>query len=177
MSAASLSSGDLFVQILNYGGASIGGDAVINVTTDTLSVGGSLDSTINNSNSGTIGGNAAINMNVSGTLPSPMMPLFRFLAAMGRHRRRSISMAAVMMPAGRFLPLHRRNGTITFNNASAHADVLKAGVFGTNGVLNIGGGTLSADTTLELYASGSNGQLNFVSNVTAWRQQRKDFGG
>jgi hypothetical protein len=39
-------------------------------------------------------------------------------------------------------------------------------VFGSNGVLNIGGGTLSADTTLKLYAPGSNGQLNFVSNVT-----------
>jgi hypothetical protein len=44
--------------------------------------------------------------------------------------------------------------------------VLKVGVFGTNGVLNIGGGTLSADTELKLYASGSNGQLNFISNVT-----------
>jgi hypothetical protein len=54
---------------------------------------------------------------------------------------------------------------ITFNNASAHADVLKAGVFGTNGVLNVLGG-LSADSTLKLYAPGSNGQLNFVSNVT-----------
>ena len=51
-------------------------------------------------------------------------------------------------------------------NASAHADVLKAGVFGANGVLNMGGGMLSADTTLKLYAPGSNGQLNFVSNVT-----------
>ncbi|MEP6709582.1 MAG: hypothetical protein ABJB32_05565, partial [Verrucomicrobiota bacterium] len=46
------------------------------------------------------------------------------------------------------------------------ADVLKVGALGTNGVLNIGGGTLSADTTLKLYASGSNGQLNFTSNVT-----------
>jgi hypothetical protein len=42
----------------------------------------------------------------------------------------------------------------------------KPASFGTNGVLNIGGGTLSADTTLKLYAPGSNGQLNFVSNVT-----------
>jgi hypothetical protein len=58
------------------------------------------------------------------------------------------------------------HGSITFNNASAHADVLKAGVFGANGVLNVGGGTLSADTTLKLYAPGSNGQLNFISNVT-----------
>ena len=47
-----------------------------------------------------------------------------------------------------------------------HADVLKAGVFGANGILNIGGGMLSADTTLKLYAPGSNGQLNFMSNVT-----------
>jgi hypothetical protein len=30
----------------------------------------------------------------------------------------------------------------------------------------VGGGSLSADTTLKLYAPGSNGQLNFVSNVT-----------
>src|SRR5213079_139936 len=67
---------------------------------------------------------------------------------------------------GTFLTYMDGNGLITFNNASAHADILKAGVFGANGVLNIGGGTLSADTTLKLYAPGSNGQLNFVSNVT-----------
>jgi len=67
---------------------------------------------------------------------------------------------------GTFLAYIDGNGTITFNNASAHADVLKAGVFGANGVLSIGGGTLSADSTLKLYAPGSNGQLNFVSNVT-----------
>jgi FecR protein len=67
---------------------------------------------------------------------------------------------------GTFLTYIDGNGAITFNNASVHADVLKAGVFGANGVLNIGGGTLSADTMLKLYAPGSNGQLNFVSNVT-----------
>jgi hypothetical protein len=67
---------------------------------------------------------------------------------------------------GTFLNYIDGNGSITFSNASAHADVLKAGVFGTNGTLNIGGGTLSADTTLKLYAPGSNGQLNFFSNVT-----------
>ena len=39
-------------------------------------------------------------------------------------------------------------------------------MFGTNGVLNVGGGTLSADTTLKLYAPGSNGTIDFVSNVT-----------
>jgi hypothetical protein len=39
-------------------------------------------------------------------------------------------------------------------------------VFGANGVLIIGGGMLSADTELKLYAPGSNGSLNFISNVT-----------
>src|SRR5438477_12870138 len=58
------------------------------------------------------------------------------------------------------------NGLNAFNNASAHGDIRKAGVFGANGVLNICGGTLSADTMLKLYAPGSNGELNFVSNVT-----------
>ena len=58
------------------------------------------------------------------------------------------------------------NGTIGLNNASIHGDVLKVGALGANGVLNVGGGTLSADTTLKLYASGSNGQLNFISDVT-----------
>ena len=67
---------------------------------------------------------------------------------------------------GTFFNVIDGNGTIAFNNASVHADVLKVGAFGTNGVLNIGGGTLSADTTLKLYAPGSNGQLNFISNVT-----------
>src|SRR5262249_14124632 len=59
-----------------------------------------------------------------------------------------------------------QDGTITFTNATAHADVLKVGALGPNGAVIIGGGMLSADTTLKLYASGSNGQLNFVSNVT-----------
>lgn len=48
----------------------------------------------------------------------------------------------------------------------AHADVLKVGALGTNGVLTIGSGTLTADTTLKLYAPASNGQINFIANVT-----------
>ena len=40
--------------------------AAINLTANTLSVGGSLDALIDNT-VGSIGGNAAINMNVSGT--------------------------------------------------------------------------------------------------------------
>jgi len=40
------------------------------------------------------------------------------------------------------------------------------GVFGSNGTLRIGGGSISANTLLHLYAPGSNGTIDFVSNVT-----------
>ena len=67
---------------------------------------------------------------------------------------------------GTFLTLIDGSGAITFNNAIVHADVLKVGALGTNGVLSIGGGSFSADTTLKLYASGSNGSIDFVANAT-----------
>src|SRR4029077_3225587 len=48
----------------------------------------------------------------------------------------------------------------------AHADVIKVAALGNNGVLTIGNGVLSADTTLKLYSPGSNGTVNFVADVT-----------
>ena len=94
------------------------------------------------------------------------MPPFRFWAATERRGRAITFNGGSYDARGTFLTFIDQDGTITFNNANAHADVLKAGVFGSNGVLNIGGGMLSADTTLKLYAPGSNGRLNFISNVT-----------
>ena len=69
------------------------------------------------------------------------------------------------------------DGAITFNNASVHADVLKVGALGTNGVLNIGGGTLSADSTLKLYANSSNGTVNFIADVTLTGASTKIIAG
>ena len=46
-----------------------------------------------------------------------------------------------------------------------HAGTIKVGVFGNNGTLRIGGGSISADTLLRLYAPGSNGVIDFVGNV------------
>ncbi|MEY2544665.1 MAG: hypothetical protein QOE81_2126 [Verrucomicrobiota bacterium] len=58
-------------------------------------------------------------------------------------------------------------GQTTLNNATIHGDVVKISALGTNGVLNIGtANVLGADTILKLYAPGSNGTLNFLSNVT-----------
>ncbi len=49
---------------------------------------------------------------------------------------------------------------------TARGDIIKVGALGASGTLNVGQGTLSADSILKLYAPGSNGQLNFIANVT-----------
>jgi hypothetical protein len=147
-------------------GGTIGGSAVINVSAANVTA-NSLLAQIDNSTGATIGGNATINMNVPGTATVTNDATIAIYGSDG-----AVGGAAININGGNynvggtFLSYIDGNGTMTFNNATAHADVLKAGVFGANGVLNVGGGILSADTTLKLYASGSNGQLNFVSNVT-----------
>ena len=57
-------------------------------------------------------------------------------------------------------------GQVNLTNATLMADTIKVGALGDNGTLNIGGGTISADTVLKLYAGGSNGTIDFVNNVT-----------
>jgi hypothetical protein len=157
------------VEIDNEGGGHIGGDAAINVSAANITA-NSLLAQINNTG-GTIGANteggAVINMNVSGTATVTNDATVAIYGSDGAVGGAAININGGSYNAGgTFLTYIDGNGTITFNNATAHADVLKAGVFGANGVLNVGGGMLSADTTLKLYASGSNGVLNFVSNVT-----------
>ncbi len=44
--------------------------------------------------------------------------------------------------------------------------MVKANANGTNGVLTIGGGSISGDTVINLYASGTNGMVHFVDNVS-----------
>lgn len=56
-------------------------------------------------------------------------------------------------------------GTSTGSAMEIHGDTVKAAVLGSNGTLNIGAGNISADSTLQLYAPGSNGTINFVANV------------
>jgi hypothetical protein len=161
--------GDAFFEIFNQDdslfGGTITGHATVNVTAANITA-NNLTAQIDNDD-GTIGGNATINMNVSNTATITNDATFQI-------RGSDFAAAAAINfnggsygVGGEFFSRIDGNGTITFNNASAHADVLKAGVFGANGALNIiNGGMLSANTTLKLYAPGSNGQLNFMSNVT-----------
>src|SRR5437763_17115860 len=54
----------------------------------------------------------------------------------------------------------------TLNHSSIFANIVKVGALGSNGTLRIGGGSISANTLMQLYAPGSNGIIDFVRNVT-----------
>ena len=58
------------------------------------------------------------------------------------------------------------NGVVNVSNATLHGDAVKVGALGNNGTLNVGGGSISGDSTIKLYAGGSNGTVNFTDNVT-----------
>src|SRR6266487_3283597 len=156
--------GDAIFEIQNNGGV-MDQNTAIAVAAGNISA-NSLSAQIDNRDGGVISGVGLIEMDVAGNANVANDATVAFYGSDGA------AASAILINGGNynvgdtFLSYIDGNGAITFNNASAHADVLKAGVFGANGVLNIGGGTLSADTTLKLYAPGSNGQLNFVSNVT-----------
>jgi hypothetical protein len=156
--------GDATFEIQNNGGT-MGQNAPMRVAASNISA-NSLLAQIDNRNDGVIDGAAVVSMSIAHNATVTNNATLAIYGSDGA------AASAILVNGGNynvgdtFLSYIDGNGSITFNNASAHADVLKAGVFGTNGTLNIGGGTLSADTTLKLYASGSNGQLNFLSNVT-----------
>src|SRR6476659_9306791 len=148
------------------GGASIGGSAAVDVTATSLS-GDSLFAGITSDNGGTIGSTAGVIFNVSGTSTFAHDATFEITGSDGAQAAAIDINGGTYNAGGTFLAFIDGNGTINmFNNASVHADVLKVGALGTNGVLNIGGGTLSADTTLKLYAGGSSGAINFTADVT-----------
>jgi hypothetical protein len=63
------------------------------------------------------------------------------------------------------------------DHVEAHADVIKVDALGNNGVLTVGNGLLSADTTLKLYSPGSNGTVNFVADVTLGGASTKIIAG
>jgi hypothetical protein len=62
------------------------------------------------------------------------------------------------------------NGAIvlgdTMGTFALRGDTVKVAALGTNGALNIGQGTISADTVLKLYAGGTSGTINFNASVT-----------
>jgi hypothetical protein len=68
-------------------------------------------------------------------------------------------------------------GAINLNNANVHADTIKAAALGSNGVLRVGGGTLDANSVLQLYATNGNGQVVFIGNVSLNGNSTKSIAG
>jgi hypothetical protein len=157
--------GELNATIDNRGG-SIGGAATVQVGTTGNLTANSLLVQIDDTNAGSISGNATINMNVAGTATVNGDATVDIL---GNDPAGSAALnfnGGSYMVAGNFRSTIDGNGTIQFSNTSIQADTVKAGVFGSNGMLMIGGGTLSANTLMKLYATGSNGAIDFTANVT-----------
>jgi FecR protein len=166
------STSDQFYQLINADGGTIGGDATLDLTTKNLSSGRSLFVAILNSTNdggatGTVAGNAVLDMNVSGTATVTTDATFQINGSdSAASSAINFNGGTYNVPNGTFEGFMDGNGTMTFTNATINADTVKAGVFGPNGVLRIGGGSISANTLLHLYATGSNGLVDFVSNVT-----------
>jgi FecR protein len=163
--------GSATFEIENTGGT-MGQNAPIQVAAANISA-NSLSALIDNSEGGVINGDARINMTVPGNVNVTNDATLAIYGSDGAANSAILVNGGNYNVGGTFLSYIDGNGAITFNHASAHAEILKAGVFGTNGVLNIGGGMLSADETLKLYAPGSNGELNFISNVTLGGNSKK----
>jgi hypothetical protein len=163
--------GNAIFEIQNNGGTMDQNTALV-LAAGNLSA-NSLSAQIDNRGGGVITGAGVIEIDVAGTANVTNDATIAFYGSDGAGASAIQINGGNYNVGGTFLTYMDGNGAITFNNASAHADILKAGVFGANGVLNIGGGMLSADTTLKLYAPGSNGQLNFVSDVTLGGNSKK----
>ncbi|HYR59519.1 MAG TPA: hypothetical protein VEO95_12850, partial [Chthoniobacteraceae bacterium] len=68
-------------------------------------------------------------------------------------------------------------GIVQLTSAQLAADIVKVRALGDNGALRIGGGMISADSTLKLYADGSNGTVEFVDDVSLNGNSAKTIAG
>ncbi len=67
------------------------------------------------------------------------------------------------------------NGSL--GTLDVRGDVVKVAALGTNGLLTIGNGSISADSTLQLYATGFNGEVRFVGNAILSGNSVKSIAG
>jgi filamentous hemagglutinin len=149
--------------IQNQGGQ-IGGDATISVAPNGANMSGTMLVSIDNTG-GTIGGNATINMDVTNTASVGGDVSVHIIGNDAKTAAINFN-GGTYDVGGTLISSIDGNGTITFDTVTAHADVVRAAVFGSNGTLRIGGGSISANTILHLYATGGNGTLDFFRDVT-----------
>ena len=128
-------------------------------------VASSMDVEINNVG-GSIGGNETVTMNVAHAANISGDATF---AITGNDPTGAAAInfnGGNYIVGGNFRSTIDGNGAINFTNANIQGTTVKAGVFGTDGTLMIGGGSMLANQELKLYASGSNGSIEFTANVT-----------
>jgi hypothetical protein len=141
------------------------GNATIDVTAANINA-TSLSTAIDNTQGGSIGGSTTINVAVAGNAAITRDTTFQINGSDAAATAAININGGNYTSGGTFLGLIDGNGIFTLNGATIAADVVRVGVFGNNGTLRIGGGSISANTLLHLYAPGSNGTIDFVSNVT-----------
>jgi hypothetical protein len=164
--AANLTAGSFFEAFIENIGGTIGGNATVQVGIPGDLNAAHLFVVIDSSSGGSVGGNETINMNVSGTATVNNEATVQMLGPDPTGSAAINFNGGTYEIGGTFFNTIGGNGTITFNNTDIHANVVQAGVFGANGSLMIGGGSLSADTVLKLYAPGSSGTLHFTADVS-----------
>ena len=134
--------------LVNSGSPGTGGNI-------TITTGGADVAVTNNSSVRSSGSNGSVTINTGGTRGSITV---------------SNSTVSAESAAGSGGAVTLRAPTsITLTSANLSADVLKVESLGPNGTLTIGGtvaSSLGGTTQLVLYAGGSNGLINFVSNTT-----------
>jgi FecR-like protein len=141
------------------------GNAAIDVTAANINA-TSLSTVIDNNQGGSIGGSTTINVAVAGNAAIARDATFQINGSDAAASAAININGGNYNAGGTFLGFIDGNGILTLNRATVAADVVRVGVFGSNGTLRIGGGSISANTLLHLYAPGSNGTIDFVSNVT-----------
>ncbi|MEZ0276358.1 MAG: hypothetical protein ACAH88_15720, partial [Roseimicrobium sp.] len=67
---------------------------------------------------------------------------------------------------GKTIELEALLGNINLTNTTSSGDVFKATTLGANGWITIGGGNISANTLIQLYAEGATGGVKFIESTT-----------
>ena len=150
VSANDISTGDLFDQIVSYGGAVIGGDASLVLNATNLSVNGTFDTRIDNT-SGTIHGNASMIFNTSTALTSTGDQFYQLINADGGTIGGSATLDVTTkdLSSGRSLFVAILNST---NDGGA------TGTVASNATLNFnvsGTATVATDATFQINGSDS----------------------
>jgi hypothetical protein len=165
LTTGSLTTAQFLSATVNNMGGTVVGDVSMNISSTNITASNIVVS-IDNSSGGMIDGAASITSTVSGTVNATSNATYQILGSDGASSATINFNGGDYEVGGTFLAKVDASGAMTFSNVTAHADTVKIGVLGTNGTLTIGGGSISADTLMRIYAPGSNGVIDFIHNVT-----------